>query len=360
MNEKTSSYTYNHDGIRISKTVDGALTDYLVDGSTIVAQRTGYDTLWFMYDSDGTRVGFTYHDYAYYYMKNAQGDVTSIIDGDMNVVVEYSYDAWGKLIDTTGSEANFIGKLNPFLYRGYYYDAETGMYYLGSRFYDPVVGRFLNADEQLHLEIGLNGANLFAYCLNSPVNMVDLDGMSPTEILSAFIKNATRSFLAINIPSGYVFHLSARTQITAAANIYLRRKGYDLAADMFNYGAFGMGSMSSLQNLIVNKLKKSTELISSIRSLLNRSKGVVSELLKIQFTKDRDLFYSIQHATVKISAYKSVNHWNVKLSVTDIYDFTEFRTAITFANAANNLGYLMQSSMMMHPYTWTVNFTMIF
>ena len=89
------------------------------------------------YDSDGTRVGFTYHDDAYYYMKNAQGDVTGIVNSDLNVVVEYSYDAWGKLIEITGSETNFIGKLNPFLYRGYYYDAETGVYYLNSRYYDP-------------------------------------------------------------------------------------------------------------------------------------------------------------------------------------------------------------------------------
>ena len=179
VNGKTSSYTYNQDGIRTSKTVDGTLTDYLIDGSTIVAQRTGYDTLWFMYDSDGTRVGFTYHDDAYYYMKNAQGDVTGIVDSDLNVVVEYSYDAWGKLIETTGSEANFIGKLNPFLYRGYYYDAETGMYYLGGRYYDPVTCRMLNSDSQLNNDSSIIGSNVYAYCYNSPVNAVDNLGTQP-------------------------------------------------------------------------------------------------------------------------------------------------------------------------------------
>ncbi|WP_306569577.1 RHS repeat domain-containing protein [Faecalispora jeddahensis] len=176
VNGKTSSYTYNQEGIRTSKTVDGTLTDYLVDGSTIVAQRTGYDTLWFMYDSDGTRVGFTYHDDAYYYMKNAQGDVTGIVDSDLNVVVEYSYDAWGKLIETTGSEANLIGKLNPFLYRGYYYDAETGMYYLGGRYYDPVTGRFLNADDNISSGRDLSGINMFQYCGNNPIMRADTQG----------------------------------------------------------------------------------------------------------------------------------------------------------------------------------------
>ncbi|MFR2804719.1 MAG: hypothetical protein ACLTBZ_01645 [Faecalispora jeddahensis] len=129
MNGEITSYTYNHDGIRISKTVDGTLTDYLVDGSTIVAQRTGYDTIWFMYDSDGTRVGFTYHDDAYYYLKNAQGDVMGIVDSDLNVVVEYSYDAWDKLLTNTSSDdkTNFIGKLNPFLYCGYYFSTR-GLY----------------------------------------------------------------------------------------------------------------------------------------------------------------------------------------------------------------------------------------
>ena len=109
-------------------------------------------------------------------MKNAQGDVTGIVDSNLNVVVEYSYDAWGKLIDTTGSEANFIGKLNPFLYRGYYYDAETGLYYLGSRHYDPVLGRFLNADEQVGANQDILAYNLYAYCSNDPIIFKDFGG----------------------------------------------------------------------------------------------------------------------------------------------------------------------------------------
>lgn len=179
VNGETSSYTYNQDGIRIGKTVNGTTTDFLVDGSTIVAQRTDYSTMWFLYDSDGARVGFTYHDDAYYYLKNAQGDVTGIVDSNLNVVVEYSYDAWGKLISTTGSEANFIGKFNPFLYRGYYFDAETGLYYVGSRYYDPMTCRMINADSQLNNDASMIGSNLYVYCYNSPVNAVDNLGTQP-------------------------------------------------------------------------------------------------------------------------------------------------------------------------------------
>ena len=179
MNGKTSSYTYNQDGIRVSKTVDGTVTDYLLDGSTIVAQNTNYNTMWFLYDSDGTRVGFTYQDEAYYYLKDAQGDVTGIIDSDLNVVVEYTYDAWGKLIEITGSEADLLGKVNPFLYRGYYHDAETGLYYLNSRYYDPVTGRWTNSDSVLNDDSSVLGSNLYVYCYNNPVNAVDDLGMQP-------------------------------------------------------------------------------------------------------------------------------------------------------------------------------------
>ena len=179
VNGKETSYVYNSDGIRTSKTVNGVTTSYLVDGSTILAQQSGNEVLWFMYDSDSSRVGFTHNDTAYYYTKNAQGDVTGIVDSDANTVVEYTYDVWGKLLSTTGSKAGTIGKLNPFLYRGYYYDAETGLYYLNSRYYDAQTGRFLNADDTGILIVNQNNLaenNLFSYCLNNPSNMTDKTG----------------------------------------------------------------------------------------------------------------------------------------------------------------------------------------
>ena len=173
---KDVGYAYNSDGVRTGKTVDGVTTSYFLDGSTVVAQKTGNDVLWFLYDSDGTRVGFTYNGTAYYYTANAQGDVTGIVDKDCNTVVEYSYDAWGKLLGTTGSLADTVGKVNPFLYRGYYYDAETGLYYLNSRYYDPQTGRFLNADGEIGSD--LPGKNLFSYCGNNPTSRIDSDGHS--------------------------------------------------------------------------------------------------------------------------------------------------------------------------------------
>ncbi|NCB94635.1 MAG: RHS repeat-associated core domain-containing protein, partial [Clostridia bacterium] len=111
---------------------------------------------------------------------NLQGDIIGIIDNQSNTVSGYQYDSWGKLLKITGNQE--LGKLNPFRYRGYYYDNETELYYLNSRYYDPEVGRFVSADDLAVLD-GANDHiienNLFAYCLNNPVNMSDDDGNWP-------------------------------------------------------------------------------------------------------------------------------------------------------------------------------------
>ena len=101
--------------------------------------------LYYYYDETGV-AGFELNGTVYYYLKNIQGDVINILNSSGQVVVTYSYDAWGKVLSVTGSLASTVGQINPFRYRGYYYDTETGFYYLQSRYYDPVVGRFLNAD----------------------------------------------------------------------------------------------------------------------------------------------------------------------------------------------------------------------
>ena len=92
------------------------------------------------------------------------------------MVVEYTYDAWGRLLSTTGSMANTLGLHNPLRYRGYVYDRETGLYYLQSRYYNPEWGRFINADNYPSTGQGLLGNNMFAYCNNNPVIRADSGG----------------------------------------------------------------------------------------------------------------------------------------------------------------------------------------
>ena len=138
----------------------------------------------YSYDASGYPISMTYRkstDAAtaaevYFLASNPQGDIIYIYDIDGNRVVTYNYDAWGNILSITGTKATTIGRYNPFRYRGYYYDNETGLYYLNSRYYDPSSGRFLNADVYINGNGDIIGFNLFAYCGNNPVMGYDPDG----------------------------------------------------------------------------------------------------------------------------------------------------------------------------------------
>ena len=120
----------------------------------------------------------------YYYVKNLQGDIVKIVKQDGTVAAIYTYDAWWKILsikDTANNEVPssntfHVANLNPYRYRGYIYDNETGLYYLQSRYYDPVTGRFINADIYCDTMSSIFGTNMFAYCNNNPVNRIDPDG----------------------------------------------------------------------------------------------------------------------------------------------------------------------------------------
>ena len=170
----SNSYLYDANGIRTRKTVGSTVTEYFTNGSTILAEKTDSNILWYIYDSDGEILGFTYNGTPYYYIKNLQGDVYKVVNASGTEVASYTYDAWGKVLSATGSMAN----INPIRYRSYYYDTETGFYYLQSRYYDPETGRFLNADDQLNVKQGVLSCNLFIYCLNNSINSTDNDGHS--------------------------------------------------------------------------------------------------------------------------------------------------------------------------------------
>ena len=127
--------------------------------------------MYFAYDADGKPMSVLYNDVTYYYVTNLQGDVVAILSNTGELVVSYTYDAWGNLLSTSGSMADTLGAENPLRYRGYVYDVETGLYYLQSRYYDPQMGRFINADGigYLGTSRNLTSYNLFAYCGNNPV-----------------------------------------------------------------------------------------------------------------------------------------------------------------------------------------------
>ena len=166
------SYTYNADGIRTSKTVNGVTHNYVLEGSNILAETYGNTTLRFVYDNTGV-IGLYYNNILYMFEKNMHGDVVAILDSNLTRVVEYAYDAWGNVLNVSGSLASTLGAANPIRYRSYYYDTETGWYYLQSRYYNPTWGRFISADNHINANGDLIGFNMFAYCSNNPVMFVD-------------------------------------------------------------------------------------------------------------------------------------------------------------------------------------------
>ena len=167
------NYIYNADGVRIGKS--GAKTaTYTVCGTQILSESSGSNTTYYLYDESGSPVGLTYKGTTYYYRKNLQGDIINITDSTGAKVVTYTYNAWGKIISMTGNMELAVN--NPFRYRGYYYDEESGLYYLNSRYYDPQTGRFINADSYLSTGRGTVAQNMYAYADNSPVMNTDSCG----------------------------------------------------------------------------------------------------------------------------------------------------------------------------------------
>jgi RHS repeat-associated protein len=120
---------------------------------------------------------------SYLYVTNLQGDVMAIINQSGELLVEYTYDAWGNILSVTGPLADTLGADNPLRYRGYVYDTETGLYYLQSRYYNPEISRFINADAFVSTGQGILGNNMFAYCGNNPVMYIDAAGNEPISIL---------------------------------------------------------------------------------------------------------------------------------------------------------------------------------
>ena len=178
----TITYKYNVKGLRTRKDDSDYTTYYYYDdNNNLIAMMQGGVVAYYYYDSDNSVTAMSLNDTMYYYIKNLQGDITKIVNESGNVLVEYTYDAWGKILKETssgnGTYAN-IKDFNPFRYRGYVYDTDTGLYYLQSRYYDPQTGRFINADDTAFL--GATGTvlstNLFAYCENNPVNNADPTG----------------------------------------------------------------------------------------------------------------------------------------------------------------------------------------
>ena len=159
-NGEKISYSYLSDGQRYQKRVNGKTTTYLYNNGSLLSETTGDETIHYYYDYDNSILGLGYQkkgeeETQYFFTKNLSGDIIGIYRSeDSSLVGTYDYDAWGQIISVKeaeeGSDEDGILTKNPFRYRGYYYDQETGYYYLNFRYYDPSVRRFISPDDGLY------------------------------------------------------------------------------------------------------------------------------------------------------------------------------------------------------------------
>ena len=209
-NGVTWTYAYDASGMRTQRSNGSTTYTYTYEGTTLTQMTIGSNTLIFAYGVNGHPMGVKYNGTSYYYVTNAFGDVMAIINESGTEVVTYNYDAWGNILSTGGTMASTLGKYNPFRYRGYVYDQETGLYYLQSRYYNPTICRFISADSIGYL--GADGTpvshNLFAYCGNNPVLRKHSYAFGSTLTTNSFSHNigddsaAISEFLKCMIGSG--------------------------------------------------------------------------------------------------------------------------------------------------------------
>ena len=290
LNNKTISYNYDSNGYRNRKNVDGITTDYVLEGKKIIFEKHDDSFLYFMYnDIDGVD-GFEYHHYddfgqpvseKYFYLKNIHNDIIGIIDENNNVLCRYIYDSFGNTLSIVDGNNNSIydvdsiAYINPFRYRSYYYDVETDLYYLNSRFYNPQWGRFINADGYISDTCNLVDSNLYAYCGNDYINKVD--------------KNGTFGWLIVAVVAiaiiGTGCSREAPTEDIGAAPPYINIKGNgDNSTDNPNCYAYAVGYPKDLQpgqmsntteNVIIDDVQSIGKAVQKDMKAMGRSVRVV-------------------------------------------------------------------------------------
>ena len=165
---------------------NGTTYNYTTLSGKVMRQQWGSKSLEFVYDDGNQPFAMIYNDGStstlYYYVLNAQGDVIALLNANGTLAASYNYGAWGNYSvhgadGKKTTDATFIGHINPLRYRGYYYDRETRLYYLQSRYYDFANCRFINADGVVTTNVAeFLECNMFAYCTNNPINFSDEDG----------------------------------------------------------------------------------------------------------------------------------------------------------------------------------------
>lgn len=353
---KTIEYKYNRDGIRISKKINNIETKYYLEGNDIILEKTGNDVLYYIHNNMNQLIGFKYNDDLYYYIKNIQNDIIGILDSNYKIVVKYTYDSWGNNVsikDGNGNDIsnneNHIGNINPFRYRSYYYDKETKLYYLNSRYYNPNWGRFINADGIICSNSDITSLNLFSYVSNDFINKVDENGNFLIRvILKAFIiKSVTK----------------------AISSMVGKKKNLPLSSKMMNksldYWKSPKGKVSlgkDIEKELIKKTKNSKEVKDIIKTEIKNSDGKSFDTgykKDLTFNSDNDLFGSIHSCDYQFSGIKqSDSTWKINVYITDEYDFDFSKDySRPFFNTLNNGAFLYEKAYLLRPYEWEISYT---
>ena len=258
--------------------MNGITTEYLTAGGSVLSEKKNGVWQHYLYDGSGQLMAIRYKGADYYYIRDSLMTITGLVDANGTAVVNYKYDSWGKLISITGSMADTLGKDNPYRYKGYYYDEETGMYYLKSRYYQPEICRFISADVYIATELNMNGSNMYSYCKNNPVMLMDSDGdfalPIAAMIVGAAINVVTTGIAACVVGQDYTVKDAVLAAVTGAVGASgpagplvaglisgfvtyrcYREQGEDRTVSFTNAvmaGAFTLGSTGSVSTLLTS------------------------------------------------------------------------------------------------------------
>ena len=302
-------------------------------------------TLDFTYDANGNPYTLSHTSgtttTTYYYITNPQGDVVRLVDTTGATVAQYSYDPWGKLLSVSDTSSTQIANRNPLRYRGYYYDTETSFYYLQSRYYDPTICRFINADILAYTGQGFLGYNMFAYCLNNPTNSCDHSG---TFCLDAAVELLAR-WLFYAWDSAYFDSESAIGKALSKSE-----KMENLAIDAIeNYNATGKDVTTGDGEFTSDEdgwnLYLSTQHFNYIAEVQRETKSVEEHWMYKFFP---DLF-----------ATPTVERFTVTIYVIDTYNFDDLRSWSSLGNILNNIAYEMNQYGVGHDYIWVAEYSYV-
>lgn len=378
----SASYTYDSNGDRISKYTNGVTTKFDIFNGKILEQHDKNNILHFQY-SDETLVGFILNHVQYYYVTNLNGDIVAITDANGNLVAKYTYDVWGNVLDIEPFEKDNeeqlnVARLNPFRYRGYYYDNESGLYYCNSRYYSPELCRFITPLDYSSIDSSNKYTlNRYAYCYNSPIVYKGYENSFKATVSNETnhilkncldeIKSVNDALKGISESEKEKFKEKANTLMERTHKLYANFKSkYDKSIDkleqFINYPDVALSTLLSkmfnkdinvrfrLLNLLREKanLKIDLSALKNILSLdsskprLQKAKSIVSEVGKVIGAVITEIFVclDLQEIAKKIKTTFSFNNLEeYKLAKTKLYtkwfnDFNKFTKITDRINAA--------------------------